>query len=149
MQAETKFRWAQAEVEFDRITVCRHSTACVARLSNIVDTIPLLISCSAAPECPRPACLAKPSNGGRFSTRLLGKPGHALSGQQLRMIQQKSCLRSVFEEVGFLDRLKRARDAGFAAVEISTPELYSHSAGEVACGYKGSSVLCPAFVSPT
>ena len=34
------------------------------------------------------------------------------------------------EDVRFLDRFKRAKDAGFAAVEISTPELYSHSADE-------------------
>ena len=41
------------------------------------------------------------------------------------------------QEVPFLDRLKRARAAGFTAVEISTPELFSHPPEHVATQHGG------------
>lgn len=49
------------------------------------------------------------------------------------------------EHGGILERLRRARAAGFDAVEISTNELYDHSPGEVASVLDGEGLRCVLF----
>ena len=48
----------------------------------------------------------------------------------------------LFREVPFLERFERARRAGFGAVEISTPEVYGHSAGEVQGALEAAGLSC-------
>ncbi|CAE7214298.1 hyi [Symbiodinium sp. CCMP2592] len=57
-------------------------------------------------------------------------------------------LAMLFQEVPFLDRLKRARAAGFTAVEISTPELFSHRPDQVASALQEEGLQCVLFNMP-
>ncbi|CAE7534510.1 hyi [Symbiodinium natans] len=54
----------------------------------------------------------------------------------------------LFQEASFIDRLKRARAAGFAAVEMSTPELFNHPAQEVASALQKEGLECVLFNMP-